>query len=332
MPSLLSVPAPVAAQNVTASRALRLKGAPANWFYLAGGGRTDPAGGPARDVFDLATGLVGTRSGPGASFANGPYGRCLGFDGSSWATVPRATLTAEYTLTVVVNLKSAALAGTFFQITHDGGVGIGVGTTTMDSPGNRIVGTAEGIAWYPTGVSYGLGWHAVSMQAKGSSVLFFLDGVLVNTLANVGFSDFPAQLAGIGGYPSSSAQRTVSAQIADVKYYNYALTPAQVARDHADPYWRLRPYPTTLEWLGTPQNPIVLAAAAGPSTTSLGLFAAAPPNAAILAAQAAPATLGFTINVPIGPLVAGAFGSVEIPTASAVNPWDVDPEETILLN
>lgn len=75
-----------------------------------------------------------------------------------------------------VNFSSTSLSGAFFGLgSATTGVGLGVGTTTVDTAGGNIVGLYQGVRWVPTGFAFATGWHflALSLNASGHPTIWF---------------------------------------------------------------------------------------------------------------------------------------------------------------
>jgi hypothetical protein len=352
-------------------RIVRGRGAPTNWYYLAGGGRADPSGASGfRDVFDLVVGVAGRRQSlagpPGATYIDGPYGKCLDLTGAGWCdvTTPPMNSSAAWTITATARTKPTVAGGVLYNLGSDvTGFGLGVGGGTWDDTANNIVVFIANVAWFAApSAPIGSGWFTASVTFDRATLqtIIYLNGRLVRSGAIPGMpADLrPGERAGIGGYYNGRPfgglpYEAFTGQVADVKFYNYAQTPGQVARDHADPFWRLRPPlagGTTVEWLsGAGVLPDIGGVSYngpqywGPRYFGTGYYLTGP------APIITPTTgvyngpeywgvpyfgTGYFLTgpapiIPPSDFLIGGWFTTEA-EQSAVNPWGVDPEETIL--
>lgn len=129
-----------------------------------------------------------TNMDPATDWVTWRDGWALDFDAYDDMAVTSAVMCATYpfTASAYVYLANASAKGTFVKIGKYGAVvgqgsgwGIGVGTTNWDTAGNNLVLLLEGVAWVPTGVAIGVGWHMVSMSIAANGVWrAVVDGVL----------------------------------------------------------------------------------------------------------------------------------------------------------
>lgn len=136
------------------------------------------------------------------------------------------TTIAPCSLEAIVRLDSTSLQGSFIKIGGTlNGIAFGVGGSTLDEPGNNLIGLAEGIAWVRSGKAIGVGVHHVGMSFRSSNngYYFYLDGQLVgsgtssiNAASGTGY---------IGGYfNDQGGRRFVAATIDQVAIYNKELS------------------------------------------------------------------------------------------------------------
>lgn len=133
------------------------------------------------------------------------------FDGiTGQITLPLVTTkTANILLGAWVMLPTSGGHGAIIKI-GDGtsGYGLGIGVTTLDSPGVNVVGNLHGVANLPTGVSLAVGIkHHVAMVFFSGNCLFFVDGGLVATIAqSVAGAITPATACYIGNDPAQTTR------------------------------------------------------------------------------------------------------------------------------
>lgn len=137
------------------------------------------------------------------------------------------------------------------------GWGIGVGDTTFDNAGNKLIMIFEGVRWIVTSATISPGWHKIDMVINGSGVpSAYLDGALAGSYSGTG-SSTPTTQSQIGANGSSS--RYFGGYIDEVRHTNTALTANWILTAY-----RNQSAPTTFttfgvqEWLNppTPQVPV----------------------------------------------------------------------------
>ena len=82
-------------------------------------------------------------------------------------------------------------------------------------------------------------WHHHCGTADGAKLSYYLDGVFYASVAFSGALPVGSAALEIGRYNNDNARFV--GDISEVRIFDYALSPAQVAREYADPFWRLRP-------------------------------------------------------------------------------------------
>lgn len=303
MPSYLAKP--------VSPRLYRREGAPALWA-LMGSPRRDGAGGSG-DVADLMGAAAGVRS-TGCDWSVGPRGRCLSFDGTNgYATLsgPAASFTS---FSVSVWVRGA---GRYFV--SSAASGSGLDCTLDNNPGGVrfMVSGAGAVAQAPILLNDGA-WHHVVGVATPTLITLYLDGLPVATAVASNPTAFPNGLV-LGTYSGSPTGGTFnwSGQIDDARFYGRALPPEEIAREYAEPFWRLRP-PTNAAVLfaGLPVVPSTSATAA----VTLGAFTATATATQGTSASASATPGSFTATAAASPgtsasasATAGAFTA----TASA---------------
>jgi Tfp pilus assembly protein PilE len=154
------------------------------------------------------------------------------FNGSSSIISTNSTFgigSTNASISCWVYIPSVSDKGFFAHIGQYTGFGIGVGNTTTDTLGNKLVMIYEGVRWIPTSASIGTGWHHIVMVVDGSSIpTAYLDGVSVGSYASTGMTA-PVSSAGsyIGAIPSTNAD-TFNGSIDDVRVYNRTLTQSDI--------------------------------------------------------------------------------------------------------
>lgn len=153
------------------------------------------------------------------------------FNGST-ATINTASTfglgTTNATLSCWVYNPAASNHGLFVHTGTSGGYGVGMGNTTTDTNGSKLVMIYEGIRWIPTSTTISTGWHYVVMVIDGSGVpTAYLDGV--STGAYGGSTDTApnGSVTTIGGV-STTAVDDFNGSVDDVRLYNRALPLADI--------------------------------------------------------------------------------------------------------
>lgn len=255
------------APKVASPRIWRPDGAPALWIYMDAPGPT--FAGDAGDVADLTgSAPAGIRS-AGCTWADGPTGGCLDHDGSGYATTRfEAAGLAALTVEVRVLVKSGAASGGIFQWAGVPSSGDPFILIQYDGAGNVKFYVNGGYrATVPISTA---AWHDVAATYDdGSGWGFYLDGVAVGSYAgpigSLGIQLFAHDVYLGDGYPGPLACRTAGARI-----YPRALSPAEVARDFADPDWRLRRPRATFALPGPSLSPPGVGTAEAEGSPTLG--------------------------------------------------------------
>jgi len=231
-------------------RVRHMDGAPVFWAYMDGPGRT--FAGDVGDVADLMGRTPAGVRGSGATWADGPHGDGLAFDGTSAAPANfAASLTlpgGSFTLSVWVDRSNA---GTIFETNS-----AQTGFTVVDFGGFATSGhlSLYQSNWRSFGsIPSGRLCHvAVSLDGVSGVATAYLDGSPIGSLTSC--QPVPtmtglrigAQLGGWG---------PLQGRIGSIALFGRVLSPAEIAREHADPDWRLR----------SRRSPAYFATPAGPS-------------------------------------------------------------------
>lgn len=227
----------IAFQNSSGSRARRLAtpGLVAYW-PLGEGGQATVAGDEKGALPGTYTGGV-HRGLPG----RWPWTRAAEFDGvSGRVTVGNPVVTAvPLSIEARIFVASASVRGAAVKVGFPGtsggsdatGIGLGVGNTTFDNNGNKLIALYETVRWI-VGPTLGTGWHHVALTVDGAGVAqMYIDGLPVTTPAGAAPVN-PTVSVAIGGYSgwntSTPAPRFFAGRAQDVALYNVALPAADV--------------------------------------------------------------------------------------------------------
>jgi uncharacterized repeat protein (TIGR02543 family) len=136
--------------------------------------------------------------------SSGVNGRgTITFDGSD-DTLSRtpvvSTKTTSTSVFVVSRPSSASVKGATLKNGDSYGGGIGYGTGTFETLGNRFIYLRETYQWHDSGINYGTGANIVSSITSTSSIKNYLNSTLIQTVnALVGT---PSGTTSVGGYGS----------------------------------------------------------------------------------------------------------------------------------
>jgi hypothetical protein len=224
-------------------RIRRRSGAPILWAYTAQGGRqTFP--GDVGDVFDLAGRTSSGVKAGGCTWVDGPAGRALstGSDFVDFGTGDLCNFTgSDFSVSFWCNPSTTGVpwvpvcrgvyqtAGWYLLLSSStialtcNTVGVNNDLTTTSTP--FVANAAQHIAVVRQGTGGAIYWNGVAQPVTG-------------TLAS------PASFSGGHLYLDryNTGGDNMSATMWDVQIYDYALSANQVARDYADPSWRLNPH------------------------------------------------------------------------------------------
>jgi hypothetical protein len=184
--------------------------------------------------YDLAGTNHGTLTDMAATATSGWWGTTrpggwgqLAFDGvDDTVTAPLVGPLADYSIATWVYLADASREGAFVKVGDEAdGVGIGVGSGTLNVAGNNLIMLAEQVAWNDSGVAIGTGWHHVGITYDGSTLSFFIDGRVV---AQQGATSLgPTGSTHLGGYIAAGFPRFFAGPLDDVSIYDRALAAAE---------------------------------------------------------------------------------------------------------
>lgn len=156
---------------------------------------------------------------------------CLNFSGSDDYVTINSNFglgTGAHSIECWVFIPTTSEKGTFVNVGDAGtGYAIGVGGTTFDDLGNKLIVIFNLKQWYATTTDIGTGWHHVAYTYNGStSMLVYLDGKLVDTKTVVApFS--PNNAACIGATVSTNRLLTTG-KIDEVRIWSEARSEANL--------------------------------------------------------------------------------------------------------
>ena len=158
---------------------------------------------------------------------NGIANTAYAFNGTNASIIANSTYglaATNTTMTTWIYNPTAANSGSFVKVGTTTGYGIGIGNTTMDDQGTKLIIIYEGIRWIPTTANVGTGWHHIAMVIDGAGVpTAYIDGVTVGTYNGQG----PYVPAGNGTYIGGGS-RWFKGSVDDTRLYNRALSPSEV--------------------------------------------------------------------------------------------------------
>ena len=302
-------------------------GAPVAWYLMDTPRGTRP--GDTGDVADLTGGVSAGVRHNGCTWSPGPRGNSLAFDGSAGYVDcgSPATLNITGNLTISAWVYFTGSSGNYYFITSnlDGSSGgfeffhIPAGVVALQTANGSYHGLSDGIGLAANAWTF----VAATLDVAGYGC-FYHDGVLSATAslgANpIGSSTSPFH---IGERPGTTGSYNWPGTIDDLQIYNRVLSPAEIARDYADPFWRLRrrlravakapPSAATLALAGSataasvsfalvntpPPSALTIGAAAQPGAVTIAAANTPPPSTLTIAAAAQPAIVATAVtNVP----------------------------------
>jgi len=174
----------------------------------------------------------GTDTSISYSVTNAKFGQAADFPSSnagSYIAIPVSiSATHDFTLHCWVYIPSTSQLGTFIKIGDaSSGYAIGVGSGTMTSNGNNLIGLYEGVSWLDSATAIGTGLHMVDLVGDSSGhPKMYLDGVQVySDTSNTPIA--PANSAAIGRATGSNRYFNYG-NIDDVALFNRALTAGEI--------------------------------------------------------------------------------------------------------
>lgn len=196
---------------------------------------------PTTTVADSSTsGNTGTIHGGVSEVSPGAVtgGGATLFDGGTGYVTSNSTVTAAKTNVTVeawVYVPDALHHGCVALVgVGTSGYGIGVGNTTFNDAGNKLIAVFEGVRWIATGATLSVGWHLVHLVLNGSGYpTVYLDGVSVHSDTT---NAAPLTAAGtlyIGKDPNNPTTSFWGSDIAEVAVYTTALSASQIAAHYS---------------------------------------------------------------------------------------------------
>lgn len=168
--------------------------------------------------------------GRSGTFRQPRKGRAYLFDGTATAfsAIPGAGSSGGSTMCCWVYVPSATEAGCFLKRgSQSNGYGIGIGNTTFENTGNKLIVLYELKRWIVTTESLGVGWHHVALVVGADGYPnIFLDGASVYT-DTTGTPDAPGDAFFIGGY--ERVARRYESYIRDARCFDTVKNASQLA-------------------------------------------------------------------------------------------------------
>jgi Tfp pilus assembly protein PilE len=190
------------------------------WWKLNGDANTSI--GSPNGVITNATSAVGQ---------NGSADNAYSFNGTSSIITTNSTFglgTTNVSISCWIYNPSTSNKGFFVHVGQYTGFGIGVGNTTTDTVGNKLVMIFEGVRWIPTSTSIGTGWHHIVMVIDGSGVpTAYVDGVSTGAYAGGNMLAMTGPATYLGAIPTTAAD-SFTGSVDDVRLYNRALPLADI--------------------------------------------------------------------------------------------------------
>jgi prepilin-type N-terminal cleavage/methylation domain-containing protein len=157
---------------------------------------------------------------------NGSADNAYAFNGSNTSinTASNFGLGAQnVTLSCWIYNPSASNHGMFIHAGWLAGYGVGIGGTTTDTNGSKLIMIYEGVRWIPTTTNISTGWHHIVMLIDGSGVpTGYVDGVSTGAYPG-GNSGAPNSTITTIGAITGTNLDTFNGSIDDVRLYNRAL-------------------------------------------------------------------------------------------------------------
>jgi len=151
------------------------------------------------------------------------YGACLEFDGDDFITYSSLDLGTTHTISVWINTQStdtqAVIGGQ-----SGGPQSYGLLLTSTDS----IHYKTQDITVSTTHTRELGTWYHISITRNGTAVKWYVNGILIKT--NTLSSDLPLTVGALGAF--TNGYTPFNGKIDQVKIYDYARTPAQIAYDY----------------------------------------------------------------------------------------------------
>ena len=210
-------------------RIYQTAGAPSYWALMGGPSRTHAA--DIGDVADLTGITPAAIRGGNATWVPGPRGNRLLFNGSGNA-VCAPVIPASVTFTFRATYVGTA-PGMVFAL-KSGSPGPALYFTTGLIAWNTFDGPANSFAPIPASAKDGSSHYYAVIVSPALTALYY-DGLQIGTCT---YKDPTSNYLAIGGLPAAGAGWV--GDIDDFRVYPRVLSSAEIARDAADPYRRLR--------------------------------------------------------------------------------------------
>jgi len=159
---------------------------------------------------------------------------CLNFDGSNdFVAIASNFGLGINNLSVEcwVYIPDNSEQGTFIKIGNStSGYGIGVGGTTFENPGNKLIYLNETKSWRSTGNDIGTGWHHIAFTIDGSnSTIIYLDGISIHSFSEAPV--IPSVVTYIGSCDNIGGRLLSGGKIDEVRIWNDVRTETEIRQN-----------------------------------------------------------------------------------------------------
>jgi Concanavalin A-like lectin/glucanases superfamily len=312
-------------------------GAPDAWFLMDQPRQTRP--GDAGDVWDLTGNLsAGSRS-TATTWGNGAYGANLQFAGSTTGVDLGANvLPRDSGCTMLIRATPTSISGYRTLLAHDSGSGgwwLHSGQSNPYFAGGQAVGSAT--------VSAGETHEWAVTCAAGGVPALYLDGLPDSS--TWGATSNPALSYRYIGADNGGDSFVGSMDW--VKYWGRILSPAEIAREYADPFHWLQPPPRKAWWFTSAPDLATLAGAAQPAATAFVVvvpvgtalqpasrpgsvdFSVSQGDVSSLGAAAQPAGVAFQASIPQPAALSASAGAAAVNLAAVISGIVLDLKQVI---
>ena len=219
----------------------RRQGMPVWWAYLDGPRKTRP--GDAGDVADLTRRSPAATRSATVSWADGPYGRCLSISGSTTGVTLPTLPAMPGGVTFLCRCTPTSVTGWHALLAYNNG------TSNWELyNGRQVVGYPETSA---TAIAANETHDLAVTVAPSFASKFYLDGRAdgsgTSSTAGWPLAHPPLYLGS-----DMAVGDSWTGKIHWVAIWPRVLTAAEIAREYADPFWRLRPEYVAIGWHHVP--------------------------------------------------------------------------------
>ncbi|MDP8288374.1 MAG: LamG domain-containing protein, partial [Candidatus Electryonea clarkiae] len=157
--------------------------------------------------------------------------KCLDFDGvDDFVEIGSNFGLGTNTLSVEcwVYIPNVSEKGTFINVGGSAnGYAIGVGGTTFEDNGNKLIYINDMKTWHSTGTDIGIGWHHVAYTIDASNnTIIYLDGINVHSFTETPLT--PSNAAYIGSSDNVGGRLFTGGKIDEVRIWNTARSATEI--------------------------------------------------------------------------------------------------------